>query len=50
MCPVCLTTAALTIAGATSAGGLITLALKMIRTPNDANYANPKPEPKEKSL
>jgi hypothetical protein len=31
MCPVCLTTAALAIAGATSTGGLTALAIKSLR-------------------
>jgi hypothetical protein len=36
MCPACLTTATLAVAGATSAGGLAALALKMLHARSGA--------------
>jgi hypothetical protein len=39
MCPACLTTALLAIAGATSTGGLVTLAVKRLRTTADSRSA-----------
>ena len=41
MCPVCLTNAALAAAGATSAGGLTTLAVKKLRAGTGAKSSNP---------
>ena len=41
MCPACLTTAALVIAGVTSAGGLTTLVVKKVRAKNDTWTINP---------
>jgi hypothetical protein len=41
MCPVCLTTAALAVAGATSAGGLTTLVVKNLRARAGAKRHNP---------
>ena len=49
MCPVCLTTAALAVAGMTSAGGLTTLVVKKLCARTGAKHIYPKPEPKEKS-
>jgi hypothetical protein len=41
MCPVCLTTAALAAAGATSASGLTTLVVKKPRAKTGAKSGNP---------
>jgi len=41
MCPACLTTVALMVAGVTSAGGLTALAVKKLRAKTDAKNINP---------
>jgi hypothetical protein len=41
MCPVCLTTAALVVAGATSVGGLTALGVKKLRAKTGAKSSNP---------
>jgi hypothetical protein len=41
MCPACLATAALAVAGVTSAGGLTTLVGRKLRTRIGANRINP---------
>ena len=41
MCPVCLATMGLFVAGAASTGGLATLALKLSRKKNEARAFNP---------
>ena len=45
MCPVCITTVALAVAGASSAGGLGALIVKSIRAKTDAKIVDPKPQP-----
>lgn len=40
MCPVCLTTAALAVAGVTSASGLTALAVRKVRAKHDAKSGN----------
>jgi len=44
MCPVCLTTAALTVVGVTSAGGLMALVVREVRPRNDRRNINPTSE------
>jgi len=44
MCPACLTTAALVLAGATSAGGLTTLAVKKLRDAGRGTGGEPRRE------
>ncbi len=41
MCPVCLSTAALMVAGATSTGGLTALAVKKLRPKTSAKKIDP---------
>ncbi len=41
MCPVCITTAALMVAGATSTGGLTALVVKTLRAKTDAKSIDP---------
>jgi hypothetical protein len=41
MCPACLTTAALAVAGVTSAGGLTTLVVKKLRARTGTQRSNP---------
>ncbi len=47
MCPACLTTAALMVAGATSTGGLTALVVKNLRAKAGAKKGDPKPKPTE---
>jgi len=47
MCPACLTTVALMIAGATSTGGLTLLAAKKLRARLGAGKPDPKTKPTE---
>ena len=47
MCPACITTAALIVAGASSTGGLAALVAKMLRGKTDAENTDPKPKPRE---
>jgi hypothetical protein len=44
MCPACLTTATLAVAGATSAGGLAALALKMLHARSSASAPAAQPQ------
>jgi len=46
MCPACLTTATLLVAGATSTGGLTALVVKKLRAKTGANSTNPTTESK----
>ncbi len=41
MCPACITTAAVMVAGATSTGGLTALVVKTLRAKTDAKNINP---------
>jgi hypothetical protein len=43
MCPACLTTAALAVAGVTSAGGLTALVVKTLRATTGAKARDPAP-------
>jgi hypothetical protein len=46
MCPVCMTTAALMVAGAASTSGLTALVVKKLRAKSDTEKSNPSTEPK----
>ena len=50
MCPVCIATMALFVAGTTSTGGLTTLVVKKLRAKNSAKTIPPQPKAKEKAL
>ena len=47
MCPACMTTAALIVAGTTSAGGLTALVVRTLRAKAGARAINPAPKPAE---
>ncbi len=49
MCPACIATAPLIIAGATSTGGLTALLVKLLRARHRAAKLFATPKPKEKS-
>jgi hypothetical protein len=50
MCPVCITTMAVMVAGATSSGGLTLFAVKKFNPKNGAKKTIPQPNPKDNSL
>jgi len=50
VCPVCIATMALFVAGTTSTGGLTTLVVKKLRAKNSAKTIPPQPKAKEKAL
>jgi hypothetical protein len=50
MCPVCITTMALVVAGATSSSGLTLFAVKKLNRNNGANKIIPQPDSKDNSL
>lgn len=49
MCPVCITSMALMVAGGTSAGGLTALVVKKLRGKSSAKKVLPQPKSQEKS-
>ncbi len=50
MCPVCIATMTLIIAGTTSTGGLTTLVVQKLRAKNSAKKISPQPKAKEHAL
>ncbi len=50
LCPVCIATMTLIVAGTTSTGGLTTLVVKKLRAKNSVKKIPPQPKAKEKAL
>ena len=50
VCPVCIATMTLIIAGTTSTGGLTTLVVQKLRAKNSAKKISPQPKAKEHAL